>query len=301
MRKSFVSQGSCLFPGGPSWHPSSLVSVGVRGTLDELGSHKTGGESHTGQGPSWPVLCGNTFHWAGNPNCTVLPGCFVSVFSARVPCPPPFLAWTDHLWQVGVLFWVPAETQSECVTYPLARKREGCGGPEPAPWPQVCKDFFPWLTSFLQDCYAYPFIFKIFLTQYNMCIAKNQGSARFISQWSAAIFLPIPHFSSPEVNIGNFWYLPPYFIYITDFSRINLRFLLTYWTGFKFYSPCILHCLHLPNTVTSRFLLLHLQLVFSLILRKYCSVQSSVMYIPVLVQFFFSQAKIALFFQLPSF
>lgn len=31
-----------------------------------------------------------------------------------------------------------------------------------------------------------------------MCIAKNRGSAKFISQWSAAIFLPILHFSIPK-------------------------------------------------------------------------------------------------------
>lgn len=54
------------YPGGPSWHRSSLVSIGIWSTLDRVGSHRSGGESQAGRGPGPDqLLRENTFHLLG--------------------------------------------------------------------------------------------------------------------------------------------------------------------------------------------------------------------------------------------
>lgn len=59
-------------------------------------------------------------------------------------------------------------------------------------------------------------------------LAKNRGSAKFISQWSAAIFLPILHFFHPEVNTGNS------FLQVFTYISTLLIFQGSTWDPFDF-------------------------------------------------------------------
>lgn len=127
-----------LFPWGTSWHPSSLVSVGVWGTPDyvlmwKLGPPRLQESLKLARGGaagacSDQLLPENIFHlWGNSFKQHRVPWwlCLVSVLNMSSACHPSLL-WEPRLWQVGLVLQALVEARIKSTTR-LRRQKEWGG------------------------------------------------------------------------------------------------------------------------------------------------------------------------------